>query len=332
MAKKTYKVAVIGGGNMGRFHIRTYKNLSTQLGNIELVALADINPEAQQLADEYNIKFYTNYQEMLDKEQPDAVSVVVPTPLHHQLGLEIIQRGIHCLVEKPIATTLAEAEELMAAARKHNVVFTVGHIERYNPMIQTLKELIIDKKELGEVTSIVVKRVGGFPAVEPKTDVLIDLAIHDIEIMSYLLGCQPQHSYVHGSKTIHSSKNDSIELLLDYGKASGFVQANWVTPTKIRTIALTGAQGYVEGNYITQEVVHYKHMQRKPSDGFDKFVASYGEPETRVINPKPQEPLALELAAFLQAIETGDQSQIVQPQAAYDALKVALEVSEKMSA
>jgi UDP-N-acetylglucosamine 3-dehydrogenase len=317
------KVVVIGAGNMGRNHVRTYSNLD----QAQLLALADINPETAAMAKQHGIRFYTDYRQMLDEERPDAVSIVVPTTLHHQVASEVIGRGIHCLVEKPIATTPKEGDELIALARKHKVIFTVGHIERFNPMIMKLKRLIEDKK-LGEITSIVVKRVGGFPIVEPKTDVIIDLAVHDIDILSHLLSAHPKSIYGHGSKTLHSSKIDSAELLLDYGKASGFIQANWITPVKVRTIAVTGSEGYVEGNYITQELTYYKHNLRVVKDGFKNFVETLGDPEKHHITDTPQEPLANELKAFMQAIRQGDASGLVDPKDAREALKLALEALE----
>jgi len=318
-AKKNIRVVVIGAGNMGRNHLRTYKNVD----GVELLALADINPDAQKLADEYGIQYFSDYKKMFDELKPDAVSVVVPTPLHHRIGIDAMERGIHCLLEKPIASTPEEGDELIATAKKHNVIFTVGHIEHYNPMIQKIKHLI-EKKEIGDVSSIVVKRVGGFPAVEPKTDVIIDLAVHDIGVLSYLLDAQPTKVTAHGSKTLHSNKVDAAEILLDYGNASGFIQANWITPVKIRTIAVTGSNGYVEGNYITQEITYYKHNMKKFRDDFKNFVEKFGEPEKHFIADTPQEPLANEIKAFINAINTGDDSELVDPLLARKALEIAL--------
>jgi len=321
--KKPVKVVVIGAGNMGRNHVRTYSNLD----GAELLAMADINPETEAMAKEYGIRFYTDYQKMLDTEKPDAVSIVVPTPLHHTFATEVMQRGIHCLVEKPIASTPKDADDLIKTAKKAGVIFTVGHIERYNPMIRKLKKLI-KNKEVGEVTSNIVKRVGGFPAVEPKTDVIIDLAVHDIEVISHLLGKQPKRVYGHGSRILHSSKIDSAELFMDFGAASGFVQANWITPIKIRTISVTGSEGYVEGNYITQELTYYKHNLRIKNDGFKNFVQTLGDPEKRFISDTLQEPLANELRMFLEAIHSGDASKLVDPLDARHALRIALEALE----
>jgi UDP-N-acetylglucosamine 3-dehydrogenase len=300
------------------------------MDTVELVALADINPDAKKLADEYDIEYFKDYKKMLDVAKPDVVSIVVPTPLHYPIGKNVMERGIHCLVEKPIASTPEEGDKLIELAKKHDVIFTVGHIERYNPMIQKLKKLV-QNEDIGEITSIVVKRVGGFPDIEPKTDVIIDLAVHDIEILSFLLDKDPIHVHGHGSKTLHSSKIDSAEIFLDYGTASGFIQANWITPVKIRNIAVTGTKGYVEGNYITQELTYYKHNMKNVTEGFKNFVVTLGEPQKHFISDTPQEPLKNELAAFIKAVKTGDSKTtgLVDPSSARKALKIALLAIEK---
>lgn len=314
------RVAVIGAGNMGRNHLRNY----FLLPEADLVALADINPETKSLAEEYKAEYFTNYKQMIDEVRPDAVSIVVPTPFHSEVASYVMGRGIHCLLEKPITSTIEEADELIALAKKHNVVFTVGHIEHYNPVIRKLKELL-DADKVGKITSIVCKRVGGFPSVEPKTDVIIDLAVHDIDIISFLLGKQPTKIYSHGSRTYHSSKIDSAEILMDYGDVSGFVQANWLTPVKIRTIAVTGSEGYVEGNYITQELEFYRHnMSKAANGGFSNFVVKMGDPEKDIIKVDFEEPLAVELKAFLATIHGAKGVHLVDPESAREALKLAL--------
>lgn len=314
------RVAVIGTGNMGKNHVRNY----FMLPESDLVGIADVDPAAKTLADEYKTSFFTDYKAMLDEVRPDAVSVVVPTPFHFEVATEVMDRGIHCMLEKPIAAIVEEADKLIDCAKKNNVVFTVGHIERFNPVIKKLKQLV-DERAIGDITSVVCKRVGGFPAVEPRTDVIIDLAVHDIDIVSYLLDQKPKSITSHGSRTRHSKKVDSAEILMDYGRASGFVQANWLTPVKIRTVALTGSLGYLEANYITQELVYYKHNMREvQKDGFTEFVLQVGEPEKRVIKVDFEEPLAAELKAFM-AKAMGRTASIVNPVDARDALKIALE-------
>ena len=172
---------------------------------------------------------------------------------------------------------------------------------------------MVDGNTIGDIISVVCKRVGGFPAVEPKTDVIIDLAVHDVDIVNYLLGKKPKSISSHGSRTRHSKKIDSAEILMNYGRASGFIQANWLTPVKIRTIALTGSFGYLEANYITQELTYYKHnMKEIQKDGFTEFVLQVGDPEKRVIKVDFEEPLAAELKAFM-AKSMGRTAAIVDP-------------------
>ena len=314
------RTAVIGTGNMGKNHVRNY----FMLPEAELVGIADVNSAAKALADEYRTNFFTDYKKMLDEVRPDAVSVVVPTPFHLEVAREVMRRGIHCMLEKPIASSVEEADELIKCAEKNKVVFTVGHIERFNPVIRKLKQML-DEKTIGDITSVVCKRVGGFPAVEPKTDVVIDLAVHDIDRVSYLLGAKTKSITSHGSRTRHSKNIDSAEILMDYGRASGFIQANWLTPVKIRTIALTGSEGYLEANYITQELQFYKHnMKKNTKDGFTNFVLQVGEPEKKVIKVDFEEPLAVELKTFL-ARALGRTVSVVDPRDAQEALRIALE-------
>jgi len=325
--KQKIRVAVIGGGNMGKNHLRNY----FLLPEVELVGLADVNPDMKKLADEYKASFFVDYKEMLNELKPDAVSIVVPTPFHAEVATEVINRGINCLLEKPIASTINEADKLIELAKKHDVVFTVGHIEHYNPLIVTLKKLL-DKGSIGNITSIVCKRVGGFPAVEPKTDVIIDLAVHDIGIISYLLGKQPNVIHSHGSRTHHSKAIDSAEILMDYGDASGFIQANWLTPVKIRKIAITGSKGYIEGNYVTQELELYEHnMQKYENEGFSNFVIKIGEPEKSIIKVDFKEPLAVELDAFISRIKGDNDNYLVDAFSARKALELALRAVEPYS-
>lgn len=325
---KKLRVAVIGAGNMGKNHLRNY----FLLPGAEVVGLADINPATKKLADEYKTDFFTDYKEMLDKAKPKAVSIVVPTPFHAEVATEVMKRGIHCLLEKPIASTVDEADILINLSKKQKVIFTVGHIEHYNPLINALKDLL-DKNVVGDITSIVCKRVGGFPIVEPKTDVIIDLAVHDIGIISFLLGKQPDNIFSHGSRTHHSEHIDSAEILMDYGDASGFIQANWLTPVKIRTIAITGSKGYIEGNYITQELELYKHnMEKYKNEGFSNFVIKMGNPEKEIIKVDFEEPLGIELKAFLAKINGDEDVYLVDAPSAREALALALQSIEPYSA
>lgn len=311
------RVAVIGAGNMGCHHVRNY----AALPNAELVAIADINPQVKKLASQHGIEYFDDYKKMFDTLDLDAVSIVVPTRFHYRIAKEAMERGIHCLVEKPIASNIDQASHLIELAQKKKLVFTVGHIERYNPVVRKIKELL-KKGAVGEVTSVVAKRVGGFPIIQPLTDVIIDLAVHDIDLLSHLLGRQPQYVTSHGSRTLHPKKVDSAEIFLDYGSASGYVQANWITPVKVRTISITGTDGYLEGNYVTQKLDLYQKNIPPAKSDFKDFVMT-AEPAKKDIEVVFKEPLLLELRAFLNAIQGKAKSDLVDPFDAREALKVA---------
>lgn len=319
MPHKRLKVAVIGGGNMGGNHVRKYSDMA----ETELIAIADPNAKVKELATKHSAKFYKDYVKMLDENEIDAISIVVPTPLHFEVTSEALNRGIHCLLEKPIASTVEEGKKMIELANKNKVVFTVGHIEHYNPVVIKLKELI-DKKSIGDITSIVCKRVGGFPPSEPKSDVVLDLAVHDIGIINYLIGKYPKHVHSHASRTLHSQKVDAAEVLLDYGEASGFIQTNWITPIKIRTIAVTGSKGYIEANYITQELNFYEQNMVRVANGFESFVKSLGDPTHYEIKVNFEEPLLREIRNFIDKINGKKVGYLVDPQEAVKALEIAL--------
>jgi UDP-N-acetylglucosamine 3-dehydrogenase len=324
MLKKT-RVAVIGGGNMGLNHVRKY----LQMKEVTLVAVADPNPAIASMAEEHRIGYYGDYNEMLEVEALDAVSVVVPTHLHYKIAKNVLQRGVNCLLEKPITSTIEEAQELIVLAKQDGLILTVGHVEHYNPMVSKLKEVITDG-EIADVTSIVCRRVGGFPPREPATDVILDLAVHDVGVMNYLLGKIPLSVASHASRTHHTSKIDAAELLLDYGNASGFVQVNWTTPIKVRSIAITGTKGYIEANYLTQEIVIYDtNIQKTTNENFEVFIRHASELKHRTIKTKFEEPLLLELKSFIAHVNGDTATYLVTAEEAAAALLPTLEVSKR---
>jgi UDP-N-acetylglucosamine 3-dehydrogenase len=315
------RVGVIGAGNMGRYHVRNY----SELKGVKLVAIADINPEVKHLADSYEAKHFIDYREMIDKCDLDAVSIVVPTPLHLEVASYAMNNNLHVMLEKPIASTAAEADQLIKLAKAKKIVFTVGHIEHYNPLIRAVKE-IVDKGELGDISSVICRRVGVFPSSEPSTDVVVDLAVHDLGIINYVTGRRPKNIYSHGSRTHHSHKIDSAEILVDYGDMSGFAIANWITPVKIRSISITGSKGYIEGNYITQKLDSYKYAMTKVEmpDNFSKFVCDMQAQDVETIDVEFEEPLARELKSFTARINGDNSMYLVDPVEARDALSMAL--------
>jgi UDP-N-acetylglucosamine 3-dehydrogenase len=312
-------VAVIGVGNIGKHHARVYSSLR----ECRLAAVCDVNEAAgKEAASRFGAKLYRDYVDMLDREPLDAVSIAVPTAFHRKVTLDCIARGKHVLVEKPLADTVESAREIIAAARKKGVVLTVGHVERFNPAVRRLREMIRGG-ELGKVTTIMARRVGTVPPQIRDSNVVVDTAIHDIDILNYLIGREPTRVQANSGRAILRERDDYADILLKYDGTNGFIQVNWITPVKIRRLAVTGTKGYAELNYITQELVLYRSDYR-PIDDFSDVV-KFGTPKKVSVSVKRGEPLELELRSFLAAAASNGKPEVT----GEDGLK-ALEIAMKI--
>lgn len=314
------KTAIVGIGNMGKNHLRTYLGIES----ISLLAIADLNKaEGQKLADNCSGKFYEDYKKMILEEKPELVSICVPTSFHYEVAKFCIENGCHVLLEKPISMNYQHGEELINLAKQKNVKFFVGHIERFNPAVKKVKE-IIQKGEIGEITAIMARRVGGFPPQIKDADIAVDLAIHDIDIVNYLMEDVPEKVFVN-KKLNHTEKRaDSVEFFLLYKKASAYVQANWITPVKIRTLSITGTEGYLEMDYITQKIQFYKSNYEKFHEEFADFsdyIMRFSEPDTITISVAKKEPLKEEILYFIDCISNNRE---VDASFALKALKISL--------
>jgi UDP-N-acetylglucosamine 3-dehydrogenase len=318
------RVAVIGTGVMGRNHARIY----SELEGAELASVADTDRKrGTEISDKYGCKCYTDYRKMLLVERPDAVSVCVPTSLHYRVARDVIGNGTHLLVEKPIAKTLKEAEEMVKLARKAGIKLAVGHIERFNPAVQELKRLI-DRGKLGEITSILARRVGIMPPRIKDANVVVDIAVHDIDVFRYLLGRDPEKIEASGGKALVKDREDYADIFLKYNGTNGFIEVNWITPVKIRMLNVTGTKGYATLNYITQDLTLYESVYEKTCDEFGDFVVNFGEPRKRILKVEKKEPLRLELEDFLDSVKSGREPLVT----GTDGLKVLKTAADIMEA
>jgi len=285
---------------MGQHHARIFSGFH----DVSLVAVCDTNLKtAKSLAKTYKTRYYLNHKELIKKEDLDAASIAVPTKYHLPVALDFIKERIPLLVEKPLADTSMAAKKIIDAARKKKVVLSVGHIERYNPAIIQLQK-IVSKKLLGEILSINIKRVGLFPTRVMDVSVLIDLAVHDLDIANTLVKRTPDFLYARGSGALTKGKYDHAEIFLDFKDFGCFIQVNWVTPIKIRQLSITGTKGYAELNYLTQELLVYKSIYKiSQPEGFKEFVIKFGNPKTRQVKVKNQEPLKIELRNFIDSVK-----------------------------
>jgi UDP-N-acetylglucosamine 3-dehydrogenase len=327
MKENPVRVGVIGVGAMGFHHARNYADLT----NAQLVAIAD--PDAArvaQVSERFGCTPYADYHDMIKSEDLDAVSVVVPTSLHHRIAMDVINAGIHALVEKPIASTVEQAEEMTAAGRAKGVLLQIGHVERFNQAVQELKRRM-RSGELGCVSSIIARRVGVMPPRVKDVDVILDLAVHDIDVVRYLLDEEPiEVRATAGSALLSNNRRDHSEIFLSFGDVSCFLQSNWITPIKIRTLSVTGDAAHVELNYVTQRLEIFQSTLQRSHDDFGDFVVRFGTPQTIAVDMTPQEPLRLELKSFLQAVR-GKESVIVTGEEGIRTLRVVERINQSLT-
>jgi len=313
---------VVGVGNMGQHHARNY----SEIAGVNLMAVSDIEPKiGQSIAKKFNCHYYADYREMLDKEKIDLATIAVPTKLHKKVALDCIGKDINILLEKPIAATVSEAKEIVQKAKQKGIKFTVGHIERFNPAVLKLKDMI-DKGKLGDITSIRNTRIGPMPNQIKDANVVIDIGVHDIDLMNWLYGKLPTQIMASGGNALNKTQQDYIDVFLKYGTASGNIQASWISPVKVRKMTVAGTKAYAEINFITQELDFYESQYSTEYDNFGEFVIKFGEPrDKKVIRVENLEPLKAEIKAFIKAIKE-DKPPVVTAREAIDALDVACRV------
>ena len=293
-------VGVIGVGAMGHNHARVYSKLE----NANLMAVSDLlKSKAEEVSKEYNTKGFIDYNDILKMPEIEAVSVCVPTTHHFNVVMDAIEHGKHVLVEKPIAFTLREAKAMVKAAKSEGVKLATGHVERFNPAVGKTKELI-KNDVIGEIVSASAKRVGPFPPRIKDVGVIIDLAIHEVDIMFYLFESPVSRIYANmGSRLERCEYEDHAEIMSKFKNGIiGMLEVNWLTPYKKRKLEITGVDGIISLDYI------------------DQSVNVYGK-STQNVDVPYKEPLKEELGSFLSAVKNGEEPKITGEDGIY-ALKV----------
>jgi len=278
---KRLRIAVIGAGFWGRNHVRVLSELS----QAELVAVCDVNEQrAKMIAGKYNVKAYTSSKELYRKEQLDAVTICVWSTELFQESVEALNAGKHVFVEKPMASRVEEAERILETAKSEKLHLTVGFIERFNPAVRRLKKSIEEGK-IGHPVSATVKRVSKWPERIGDIGVVKDTAIHDIDLMRFIFEEDPVTVYARTGSLRHKRSEDYAQVMLAFpdGK-SAFLEANWLTPYKVRRLTVTGSEGIITIDYITQEIMIETSSQ------------------TLIPRYEWEEPLKLELQHFVDSV------------------------------
>jgi predicted dehydrogenase len=283
-AESALRIGVIGVGVMGSNHARVL----TGLPGAELVAVADPDlKQAEFVARTLGCAAVADVNALLDLKI-DAVTIAAPTHLHHDIALACMARGVHVLVEKPIASTVEEGRSIIAAARRANATLMVGHVERFNPAVEAIKEAIRGEN----ILSIAITRVGPFPPRMSNVGVVIDLAVHDIDLIrwftdSEIVEVQPQLSSA-------VAEREDIALL-QFRTASGVlahINTNWLTPFKARNVIVATRGKYIQADLLTRQVTECFGFQ--PDGSYSMRHLSVGHAE----------PLRSELLAFISAVRS----------------------------
>jgi UDP-N-acetylglucosamine 3-dehydrogenase len=227
--------------------------------------------------------------EALIRHGVDAVTIAAPTHLHRDIATECTRRGIHVLVEKPIASTVEEGRAIVAAARRAGVTLMVGHVERFNPAVESIKRAIKDQN----ILSIAITRVGPFPPRMSNVGVVIDLAVHDIDLIRWFTDSEIVEIQPQTSSTV--AEREDIALL-QFRTASGVlahINTNWLTPFKARTIHIATRDKYLIGDLLTLQVTECFGFQPDGSYSMRHLSVGYAEP------------LRAELVAFVDAVRSG---------------------------
>ncbi|MDP3065529.1 MAG: Gfo/Idh/MocA family oxidoreductase [Methanobacteriaceae archaeon] len=299
---KKVNVGVVGVGAMGHNHVRVYSRLK----NANLMAVSDLmKGTLAEVSKKYQTVGFVDYDNILKMPEIEAVSVCVPTTYHYEVVMSAIEQGKHVLVEKPIAFTINEAREMIRAAKRKGVKLATGHVERFNPAVLEAKKLIREGL-IGEIVSVSAKRVGPFPPRIKDVGVTIDLAIHEVDVMSYLLDSPASRVYAHvGSRLEKCEFEDHAEIMMEfYNGAIGVLEVNWLTPYKKRKLEVIGTDGIISLDYIDQKVELFGKNARK-------------------IKVPHHEPLMEELNSFLNSIMDDEKPKITGEDGMH-ALKVVL--------
>jgi len=318
-------IGLIGAGRMGAYHVDTWERVSEG----RLVAVADPDETvARARIGRRPIDWVGDYRWLLERADVDAVCICAPSAQHARIALDALAAGKHVFVEKPIATALEDGLRMAAAARQAGLKLMVGHIERFNPSVGKLAELI-DEGRIGRVFRAHATRVGPLPVRIQDTGVAIDLATHDLDLMQFVLGRDITSIYAEGSRCVHPTQEDMISCLLRFGDdgPQGLLDVNWLTPEKRREMTVIGEGGMLSASYLTQDV-WFTESTGAPT-GWSELARIRGDAEGAAIRfalPRV-EPLQAELQAFARCV-LHDTPEPVSAQEGCRALAAALAVRD----
>ena len=307
------RVGVVGVGYLGKFHAEKYAAME----NVRLAGVADIDrSRAEDVAARLGSRAYTDYRDLLGRV--DAVSVVVPTAVHFSVGLEFLNHGVDVLIEKPVTTTVEQANGLIHAAESNNLILQVGHLERFNPAVLALKDIIANPM------FIEAHRLSIFKDRSTDVSVVLDLMIHDIDIILNIVNAEIQSIHASGVPVICEHADiANVRLQFDSGCVAN-VTASRISTKNQRKIRIFQKDAYVAVDFATREITLIRrtgNQSDSPVPGTDFQQLSFGEADV----------LQDELASFIRAVRTRS-APVVSGHDGRRALVVALDIMDQVQA
>ena len=307
------KVGVIGVGRMGKYHV----GILSELPEVELTTVVDIDPKSRKVIEEnYGTPGFENYKDIYGKV--DAAVVAVPTGLHFPIAKDLLNAGIHVLLEKPCANNLDHARELFQIAEDKTLTLHVGHVERFNGAVQELHK-IVDSPIFVEC-----RRMGPFTDRIKDDGVVLDIMIHDIDIILNLIQSRVTKTFVLGS-SIFSTKDDLVNAQLEFENGCiANIIASRASQNQIRTLSITQKDSFVVLDYTDQEI--YVHKKSSSEHKLSKDSLRYKqESHVERIFVHKDNPLKLELKHFLDCATNGSPRKVAIDNELYS-LEVALNI------
>ncbi len=312
MSNRKIKVGVVGTGSLGRHHTRIY----AELDEADLVGVYDTDMErAREIAGQHGAHVFSSMDELM--EAVEAASVVVPTDLHREVAGELIERGVHVLIEKPIAASTAEAEELVGLARKYGVIVQVGHVERFNPVLSYLETVARNPRfiEAHRLASYPPPREGMLPR-GTEVSVILDLMIHDLEVILHLVGSPIKQIHAVGVPVLSPTEDiANVRLSFENGCVAN-ITASRISPERMRKIRVFMEDTYISLDYQQQAGTLYRRAGMSI--------------EREDVPIEKGEPLANQLRSFIGCVARRD-APVVSGEHAAEALNLAVDIIHQLA-
>lgn len=297
---ESLKIAVVGTGGWGKNHVRVLNDL----GVLTAVCDSDEN-RIRSLSKKYGVNSYSRLDDLLENESSlDACLVCTPTKTHFPIAREIIKHKINVFVEKPLSFSSVECEELTSLSKQYGVILTSGYIERFNPAVQDLKQ-IIDETTYGELLMMEFHRENRMPLHIKDVGIIYDTSVHDIDTALFIFNSKPTVVFARSGKKFHYSEDFATIMLGFPNQKVAIIASNWITPKKVRRFTAVCSEGIITGDFITQEI--------KIDDEY----------KTTIPRRIFREPLTLELENFLKAVSGNITKFLVTPEDATAVTKIA---------